>query len=389
MYNKTTLLTAATSLVGFRADASDTYAGLSAALKASTSGLYVNDLTAVDFEMLDAVLSNNQTDAKTYLANVLSSETISILERFVNRVKTNLNSRELLNNQSIVTGVASFNDRVTQNARFVGYWLRPHSSENLSVQITKLGFQSTVIQSNVKIYLYVTSQIEPLATYTFDITTANSLVWQSITSAILRYEGDSIGTGQNYLLGYYEQDPNNVQAQQLQGQALTMSFDCGGCSNAVSKIYNKYLGIYPVEINNAYLNWNAAQSRYDIPLVDNVGDFVTSQTYGLIAKINATCDITSVLVTNIQMFARALQHAVATRILYDAYAANRINSISDSKREQFKQFALKYDGILNGYTPPEGKPIKGIIDTLTIDFSSLDHYCLPCKPGIITGRLVR
>ena len=388
MYSRSKILTAAISLVGFRADNNAIYTGLSAALKATTSGRYVNDLSAVDFEMIDACISNDAVSPTAYLTAVLEGETINVIDQFVNRSKTKFESKELLSNQSIVSGVASFNDKVTQNARFVGYWFRPHASNNLNIQITKLGFQSTVAQANLKIYLYVTSQIEPLKTFTFNVSTANSLVWQSVTDWILRYESETTGTGQNYLIGYYEKDADNSQVEQLQGQALYMNFDCG-CSNSPKKIYGKYMGIYPIEINNQYLNWNAVASRYDIPLVDNVGDFVTNQTYGLTAKVNATCDISTVLVTNIQMFSKAIQHACAVRILYDAYASNRINSISDSKRTQAKQFALKYDGILNGYTDENGNRIKGLIDTLTLDFGGLDHYCLPCSPGITTGYLIR
>lgn len=355
-------------------------------LQKTTSGKYVNDLPGVNFEVISAALSNDAIGAKDYLNGVMTSELIEILDRFVNRVKNNYTSKELLSNQSIVSGVQSFNDKVTQNARFVGFWIRPHSSNNLNIQLTQLGFQSDAIQSNLKIYLYVTSQIEPLQTVTFNVNKASSLVWQDVTEWILRYESETTGTGQHYLLGYYENDPANVQPEQLQGQALFMQFDCN-CPGSAKKFTSPYMGILPIEIPNAYLNWNG--SEYDIPLVDHLPNYTTNQTYGLLAKVNVTCEISTVLCTNIQMFAEALNLAVAQRILYDAYASNRINSVTDSKREQDLSFAKKYDGKLNGYTTPDGIKIKGVLDTLTIDFSALDKYCLPCATGMTMGKLIR
>jgi hypothetical protein len=386
MFNKTTIETAATSLVGFREDTNAIYATLTAAQKASTSGLYVNDLPGVTFEIISANLSEDATDAATYLSDVYNAALLSLVNQFSERSKDKYNSRELLDKTNIVSGVASFGNLVTQNERFVGYWLRPHHSDYMNVQITHLGFQANVLQNPIKVYLYETSQLEALKTFDFNLTKNFSLVWAEVTDWILQHESETGGTGQDYLLGYYEKDTDNAQAFQLQGKALSMEFDCG-CPGSPKTKYGRYCGVEPIEIGNSYLNWSGTQ--YDIPLVDNVLDFTVSRTHGLVAKINVTCDITDVISQNIDIFARSLQHAIATKILYDAYASNRINSISDSQKEQSKQFAVKYDGVLNGYNTPDGDRVKGLVDGLTMDFSTLDDYCLPCKRGFEKHSLVR
>ena len=389
MFDKTRILTATSGLVGFRADDNAMYSGLSATLKSSSSGLYVNDLPGVSYEVISANLSNDAASANTYLTNLYEAEVLALIHKFSNTQKNKYNSRDLLSNHSIVSGVANFSNRVTQNARFVGYWIRPHKSNNLKIQIKELGFQATETQGTpLKIYLYETSQLEPVATFDYTIGNKLSLVWRAVTDFILYHQSQSLGTGQNYLLGYYETDPNNPQDYQLQSQALYMDFDCG-CSNSPGLIHGKYMGVHPIEIQNANLNWDSDNSEYNIPLVDDLTSCVSSQTYGLTAKVNVTCDITDVLVNNISMFAEPLQHALAARLLYDAYASNRINSISDSKRADCKAFAIKYDGILNGYADANGNRVKGRLETLSVDFSGLDKYCLQCKPGIEYGNLVR
>src|SRR3990172_1146489 len=67
-------------------------------LQTSSSGLYVNDLPAVNFEIIDANLSND-ISAKDYLNNIYESELLNLVNQFVNKSKQNYNSKELLSKQ--------------------------------------------------------------------------------------------------------------------------------------------------------------------------------------------------------------------------------------------------------------------------------------------------
>jgi len=387
MFNKTKIITAASGLVGFRADNSAIYATLSNTQKASSSGYYFNDLPGVDFDIINAALNSDEISAATYLANVYEAEVMGLVSQFVEATKEKNGSKELLSNQNFVSGVAKFSDRVTQNARFVGYLIVPHKSNNIQATITHLGMQASATQAtSLKVYLYETSQKEAVKTFDLPITKSDSLEWTAITDAIVNYTSTTGGTGQLYYLGYYEKDPDNAQPYQLQGQALKMEFDCG-CSGSPKLHWGKFMGVYPIEINNSDLNWDG--TKYTIPTPSDIWNNVTTQTYGLQAKVNVKCDITDLLVSNIAMFAKPLQHAVASRILLDAFATTRINSIADSKREQCRDFAMHYKGILNGYIK-DGVKTKGLTELLTMDFSGLDKYCSPCKEnGVSFYNLIR
>jgi hypothetical protein len=374
----------AAHIVGFREDGNAIYSGLDNFLKGSNL-FYVNDLPAVNFQMIDAALSTDE-NADEYLTAVYESELINLVNQFTERNKTNYESKELLSNKTIVDGIA---DKIgVQNKRFVGFSFKPHRSNNLNIKITALGVQSTATQETLKIFLYETSQQEPIATFDFPITKEKSLTWEVVEDFILRYESETGGTGQAYLLGYYEKDSENEQDWQLQGNSVYKEFTCG-CPGEPKSFYGKYMGIRTLEIGNANLNWNG--TTYLLPSIDYnyLGNYETNQTYGLNAKVNVTCELTNVLVENIKMFAKPLQHAMGVRILWDAFASNRINSITDAKKEQAKQFALKYEGILKGYVTEGGTQVQGLIDLLSLDFSGLDSYCLKCKQGIKIGHLVR
>jgi hypothetical protein len=388
VFNKTTILTCGAGLVGFRSDNSTIYGTLSATQKASSSGYYFNDLPGIDFDIISAALNSDEVDAKTYLANVYEAELINLVSQFIESNKDRNGTKELLSNQNFVSGVAKFTDKVTQNARFVGYLIKPHESNNIQSTIKYLGVQADATQvTPLKIFLYETSQNLPIATFDFTISNPLSLEWRAVTDFILNYQSTTGGTGQMFYLGYYESDPDNAQAFQLQGRALKMEFDCG-CSGSPKMMWGKYMGVYPIEINNEDLNWNG--TTYTIPTPDDIWNNVTNQTYGLIAKVNVRCDITDLICQNISMFAKPLQHAVASRLLLDAYATTRINSISDSKREQSRDFAVHYKGILNGYYTKDNIRIKGLLELLSMDFSGIDKYCAPCEEMAIKfSNLIR
>lgn len=389
MIDKTRLAVCGLSLVGWREDTNSIYSTLTAAQQASNSGFYFNDLAGLDFEVIEAALSENATDAKTYLENVYESELLSILTQFIDNNKANGSTKELLSNKNLTSGVAKFKDTVVQNARFVGFYIRPKFSNNIRTTITRIGMQSTVTQSALKIFLYETSQNEAIKTIDINVDKKLSLVWEEVADFIVNYQSKDGGTDQEFMYGYYEKDPNNPQPYQLQGEALRMEFDCG-CRNSPKLMWSKFLDVFPIEIQNDDLNFDAGDNEYKIPTPENIWDNTTKETYGLQATINVVCEVTELVCSNISMFSKALQHAVAVRVLLDASSTKRINSIADSKAAELREYAVFYQGVLNGYTTEDDKEIKGLLDILTLDFAGLDPKCAPCKDDQIKfANLIR
>lgn len=391
MYNINDLTTCLSDLVGWKQTANACYATLDAGLKLSTSGFYVNDLPGVDFDIITDCLSDEYTDVNDYLEDVHTSERQNLFNAFVNRLKQKIEAKELLSNFPVVSGVVSQSNTVTQNARFVGYRINPVLSNNLKTQITYVGMQiNEILASPVKIYLYSTDQLLPIKTFNLSNTQKFSLEWNELTEWFVNFQSNTYGSGQSYLLGYYENDPANVQTGQLSAtaKAYYLTFDCS-CPTSNKRKWSQYVGIEPIELNNNLLNWDNTLNEYTLPDSGDPGDYVTNQTYGLVFKLNVTCDITPILCANKNMFAKALQYMIAYRILMDAHASTNVNRRAE-KKEQFKMYAGKYYAELYGYTMENGTFIKGIFDNLSIDLSNLDSYCLPCKQTQpFTGRIIR
>jgi len=394
MYERDVILDCASGLVGWDQSADPSHTKLTDALKQSTSGFKYNHLSGVDFNYLEDMFSSQRNAMNTYLEEVWQSELVKLVNGVERRNKEILKSKSLLANFDPIVGRAKFSDTLTQDARFVGYVLMPHRSNSLKTEIKYIGMQITEVQSSpVRIYLYDGSQARPIATFDYSNTEEYSLEWEALNNFILYYRNIDTAGGGTYLLGYYENDPDNTQTIQLtDGQALYMEI-CSGCAQERKRraMHQEYIGIAPIEIPNSRLNWNAARGEYDLPDMGDIENYTTSHTHGLLMKLNITCDISQVICQNINQFAEPLQHAVAIRVLYDCLAYYGHNATADSKRnrEQILNFAKKYEAILNGYYV-EDKWRRGLIDEITMDFSNMDDYCLPCKQDKpIIGRLSR
>ena len=375
MFNRSTIITNGSDLVGWRQSANSSRTTLSDHLTASTSGLYVNDLRGIDFDIIEDGLSLDHSNVNDYLTEVHESEITSLIYDFVSTAKSKLGSKEILSNQDVTNGPTDYTDLSTKNARFIGWLIKPHESNNLRAVIKKIGLQLNTAET-VRIFLYETSQQSAIATFDFAYTTALSLQWKEVTDFIVNYRGD-YGTRQQYLLGYYEYDPDNIQSYQLTGRAVQYEFDCG-CNNSPKRYYGRYVEIQPIEIPNAYLNYSG---EYLLPNLNDLTAYYTSRSYGLFVKLNVSCDITDILVDNMDVFAKTFQYRIAVRVLGDYLSSKRINTVADAKRVRSDAEYAKnmYENLLHGWSDSTGRYHRGLMEDLAIDFSGMDNICLPCR----------
>lgn len=342
----------------------------------SDSGLYVNDLSAIDFDVIEEALSDDYANINDYLQRVHESEILNLMYEFVVKAKSQLGSRELLNNFDVTNGVTDYTDLATKNKRFVGWVIKPHQSNNIRSTINKIGLQLSASET-VRIFLYETSQQTAIATYDFVYTSPLSLQWKAVTDFITNYRG-TYGTNQQYILGYYENDPDNSQTWMLQGEAVQYNFDCG-CSNTPKRIFGKYAEIQPIVIPYANL-----QSDWTLPNMNDITSYWTDVSYGLFAKINVTCDITDVIVDNLDVFANAYRYRIAVRILDDYLSTKRLNPVSDASH--LRAIAEKgrniYWNTLQGWVDSANHKHRGLMEDLSLDFSQMDSVCLPCNQKV-------
>jgi len=328
-------------------------------LKSSGSGFYVNDLP-IPLELIDD--AKQEMTFNDYVVNVHNSEVLKVVQRFVDRQKKKLNTKELLSN---VTMIQRHNDRsqkITKNSRFVGYAITPRESKSININIKSVGmFMDRT--SNVTLYLYDPHKNVALQSKSCNHS-ANSVTWTDLDWDV-EFDSDN-GAGATYLIGYFEDD--------LLGQAYEQDWG-EGMAHQSMKVTRHYAGLSPVRFSNSTL------SGYTLPDMQYLEGSMNCKTSGFNLRFNIKCDITDVLVDNINMFGEAVQYGVAIRYLQDALSNIGLNpTISAAQnRGMYEQMKTDYEGILyGGYIEDVGYR-RGIIDNLSLDFSELDAVCLKAR----------
>ena len=354
MFNRTEIKSCFTELIGWRdsAKAPDCYPNLSASLTTSDSGIYVNDIPAMNLKVINEMIGVDEADVDTYLTNIHESCAIDLVNQFVILQKEKLRTKALLENFSIGTRIGNIRDLDITRSRFVGFEIRPSKSNNIQVQINAIGVQFSEIE-DLNIYFYSSSQVEPLQTFNLINTKQLSLEWFTLSNFVAEYMATDKGSGDTYYLGYYEDD--------MIGQPVETQMPCGTCASSPLTKIRPYLSIRPIEVagDKTYLD----RGLFD---VESVG--FTDRTFGLHLKVNAMCDVTNVICQNKLMLSSAYQKKVAITLFWEAYNSDKINRSTLINKEDSRLMAEKLE-----------MDLKEELETISIDFSQIDGVCLPCK----------
>lgn len=241
---------------------------------------------------------------------------------------------------------------------------------SVKTTITQIGFMSSGAQS-FTLYLYDSSQRSAIETKTITISGTDSMEWTDLDWDV-SFDRDLGSAGQRYIIGYYEDD----LTYDLYDEMWT-----GTCANTAFRIFGHYMGVSPIRFTSGTLN------GIYCPNLKYITSSVNCRHSGFNLRFNSKCDITRVLVDNIDMFAQAIQYQIGCRILKDALSNYELNPITNARdnRERWKELLTEYEGKLHGGVLEGGGYIPGMIDRLSLDFSNLDAVCFKRKQGEINN----
>ena len=373
MFNPTTIQNCMTSLIGWRNDANTSVPQITnTALLTSDSGLYYNDFHPL---LLIENIANTLPEDKTidnYLTEKVNSGINKALTKVVLEKKLNESTKTLLNSSKLFDGIGRFQDTVISNGRFVGVELEMFPSYGAKVIIDKIGLQFTQTQTNLPIYIFHTSQLNPIKTVTATTTKASSLEWLTLSETIdLSYLSDTYDSGGMFYIGYFQDD--------ISGQAIKKDFNfidgpcntCRGGANAM-KVWNERLNfvrIVPVEVANGSLNgtqmFDYTKRKYN-----------ATNNFGLNFGVTVQCDISQYLCEQKMILTDLIGKQVAVDILNDMKHSTRLNRIANVSQNMIIR---DLEGDRETFEPGLAKRLSDSVKAVDFDFSKIDSPCLPCN----------
>lgn len=373
MFNPTTIQNCMTSLLGWRNDANPDVPQITDPnLLQTDSGLIYNDFhPLLTIENITNTIPEDKT-INDYLNEKVNSGINKAMTKVVLEKKLNESTKTLLNSSKLFDGIGRFQDTVISNGRFVGVELEIFPTYGAKVIIDKIGLQFTQTQTNLPIYIFHTSQIDPIQTITASTTKSNSLEWLTLSQTIdLSYLSDNYDSGGMFYIGYFQDD--------ISGQAIKKEFNflqgpcntCRGGSNAM-KVWNERLNfvrIVPVEVSNSDLNgtqmFDYTKRKYN-----------ATNNFGLNFGVTVQCDISQYLCEQKLVLTDLIGKQVAVDILNDMKHSTRLNRLANVSQNMIIR---DLDGDQETFEPGLSKRLSDSVKAVDFDFSKIDSPCLPCN----------
>lgn len=344
--------------------------GYGAGVQVSHNGLLY--LNTVPGNTTQPGTADNATWAATsvlgiYLREVMQTATAEVLNRVFTHKKIDLQTKAIHEDLQLFSGTGNRNHKIIKSGRFVGLEINLRNMRDIAFKVNRIGLQIDTVNPEFRLYLYHTSQPEPLQTWDFNIDKPGFFQWFPVTDLALNFISQQYNTGGNFLLGYFESD--------FEGQAIEMQNDllagpCMSC-NAYDKnsfqAYSKYVEIHPFSVGIGSIDgvnlWEQADQAYHY-----------NTNFGINLGFTVECDVTDFVLRSEGVLADAVAKATAVALL----KAIAFSTQNKGLTNQIKDLARYELDNKENFTPGLAKLYEKSLEALNFDLSGLNSACLPC-----------
>ena len=317
----------------------------------------------------------------------MQDQTIAkMVQMFLTQKSLLKESKALLERRTFFDGAGRLANTLPSGQRIVGMEITPAYSMGVTAKIERIGLQMTGATGTVRMYLFHSSQVDPIAVADLEYTKENGgFQWFDVKDFYLPYISGANDSGGAWYLCYCQ--PDMPEGMECVNVAKDWSREpCGTCnigSLTAWRELTKYINISPFRVH-------APETFAEFPEMWDVEETVYTNTvnYGLNVEVSVYCDLTDFIIRERQMFANVLQMEMAARVLRMlAYNPSvRVNR-KQSNASQFDLIA-EVDGYPQGREQGFASELKKMYDALDLDTRGIDRICLTCRPVGVKYRTV-
>lgn len=314
------------------------------------------------------------------------------VQTFIQKKQLAGETRNLLERRTFFDGAARMQAIIDPRDKWVGLEIVPVRAMGVTTKIERIGLQMRGAVGTVYMYLFHSSQAEPIAVLPFNYTNlSGAFQWFTPERPLyLPYMGTGTpGTdaGGAWYLCYNQRSlPEGMRALNVaKDWSAEPCQTCLGGSIEIWRQMTKYLQVSPFctpapEVPDPY---------YGAQLFD-VGRLAYTNTvnYGINAEITVGCDISDFIIEQRGIFATVIQKQVAASVL-------RTLAMNPDVRVNRNQLNVTREGILyeldgnpQGRATGLGVDLAAAYKALEIDTRGLDRICLQCNNHGVKYRTV-
>ena len=322
-----------------------------------------------------------------FLRKLTNDGIAKAVQTFVQVKQLDKETRNLMERRTFFDGAGRIRATLQNNHKLVGFEIVPVRSMGVTAKIEKIGLQMTGATGKVRIYLFHSSQIDPIRTFDLDFTVTNGgFQWFALDGCFLPYISDSNNSGGSWYLCYNQDElPAGMEA-------INVSKDwsrepCGTCNRGSLETWReltKYLQISPFAVN-------APETFSEYPELWDIAQTMYTNTinYGLNCEITVGCDLTDFIISQRQVFQTVIQRQVAVSALRMLAMNPNVRVNRNQSNATRTDILYELDGNTSGVRPGGlGYDLKKAYEALSIDTKGLDRICLSCNNRGVKYRTV-
>lgn len=330
-------------------------------------------------DILDSEYWTETNPFSEWLEEKTKASIVKLVNKFINTKLADKATKSLIENKILFDGTGRLTNKIENRNKLVGFEIDTVRSKGVTVKIDKIGLQMTE-PGSYTLYIFHSSNPEPIYTLTFEKTKANSLEWfKPKEDILLPYESANTDAGGSWYLVYKQSElPENAQA--IYKDRDWSTGPCKACSRSEFLAYqawSRYIEVHPFYISE--------DEEFDPETMN----FTYDKNYGINLEVSAYCDLTDFIIKQRAMFQDVLAKQVAIDFLREfAYNPNvRTNrhSINASKLD----ILTELDGDSNSMRQSGlSYELDIALKALSISTQGLDRVCLPCVNNGIKYRSI-
>jgi hypothetical protein len=310
-----------------------------------------------------------------YLQDVRDNAAEDTVNEVLNRKKMNGFAKTVMNQMRFFEGAGNYTDLIIDEGDLVGVQIKLNHTRNMVAIIHQIGLQLSAPQNPVTLYLYHSSQAEPIETITVNHTKTTSFQWHDV-SIKLQYLSSLYDRGGVFFLMYDQ--------AALTGQAIKKKHNfhltpCGYCDNSAVNAYNAYSPYVTIQSCRVKAANRNGVNMWDIEKTE----LTAENNYGLNFEMSVRCDLTDYIVLNKDVFRYAVRDMFTKKLLEVMANTTRQSGL------QGKVDVLARNELMSSYAGGMGfmKQLDDQLKGVEFEVSSMDSFCMPCgkKGGIAYG----
>lgn len=338
----------------------------------SHSGEYWEALHITNTEPVEGDSWKKYNILSDFLRRLTRNAVHTAVQTFLQNKELARETRSLVERRTFFDGAARLKATIDNSHRIVGLEIVPVRALGVTAKIERIGLQMVGGTGAVNIYLFHSSQNEPIKTATLNYTnTSGGFQWFTLDDFYLPYLGPDTDAGGAWFLCYAQDElPAGMEALNVSKDwSAEPCQTCLGGSIEGWKQLTKYLQVSPFAVREPD-GWDG--EMFDIGRLA----YTNTRNYGINAEITIGCDLTDFIIEQRGIFATVLQKQVAvsalrTLAMNPDVRVNRhqVNATRDS-------ILYEVDGNPQGRASGLAYELAQAYKALAIDTQRLDRICL-------------